>query len=102
VFRNVSTQDNHWLIVDPAGTLSNRDGIGAKLRLESAGGVQYNHVTTSVGYASSSDRRVHFGLGKDVLVKRLEIQWPSGVRQELHDLRANQVVSVVEPRGRKQ
>jgi hypothetical protein len=101
IFRNVSTTDNHWLIVKPVGTLSNRDGIGAKLCLEAAEGAQYNHVTTSVGYASSSDRRVHFGLGKDVLVNRLQIQWPSGVRQELHDIHANQIVTVVEPRGPK-
>jgi hypothetical protein len=98
IFRNVSEGGAHWLIVRTVGTLSNRDGIGAKLRLESASGVQYNHVTTSVGYASSSDRRVHFGLGKDTLVKRLEIRWPSGVRQELQNLPADQMLTVVEPR----
>lgn len=97
VFRNVTAGANHWLIVKTVGTLSNRDGIGAKLRLESAGGVQYNHVTTSVGYAGSSDCRVHFGLGKDELVKRLEIRWPSGVQQELRDIQADQILQVVEP-----
>jgi len=98
VFRNVSATSAHWLIVKTAGTLSNRDGIGAKIRLESASGVQYNHVSTSVGYASSSDRRVHFGLGKDTVVKSLEIRWPSGIRQELRDLKVDQILTAVEPR----
>ena len=97
VFRNVSSTGHHWLMVKTVGRLSNRDGIGARLRLESESGVQYNQVTTSVGYASSSDRRVHFGLGKDTAVKKLEILWPSGVRQELADISADQILTVVEP-----
>ena len=98
IFRNVTEGDAHWLEIKTVGTVSNRDGIGAKIRLESASGVQYNHVTTSVGYAGSSDRRVHFGLGKDVLVKTLEIRWPSGIRQQLHNIKADQVFTVVEPK----
>ena len=100
VFRNVSPGGNHWLLVKTVGTRSNRDGIGAQIRLESASGVQYNHVTTSVGYASSSSRRVHFGLGQDTLVTRLEIRWPSGVRQELRDVPADQILTVREPEGK--
>jgi len=99
ILRNVSEGGAHWLLVKAVGTRSNRDGIGAKLRLESAGGVQYNHVSTSVGYASSSDRRVHFGLGKDTLVKSLTIWWPNGIRQELHDLKVDQILTVAEPRS---
>jgi hypothetical protein len=96
VFRNVSPGGNHWLLVKTVGTRSNRDGIGAQIRLESASGVQYNHVTTSVGYASSSSRRVHFGLGQDTLVTRLETHWPSGVRQELRNIPADQILTVRE------
>jgi len=99
IFRNVSERGAHWLLVKTVGTVSNRDGIGAKIRLESASGVQYNHVSTSVGYASSSDRRVHFGLGKDTQVKSLTIWWPSGIRQELHDVKVDQILTVVEPRA---
>lgn len=101
VFRNVSPGGNHWLLVKTVGTRSNRDGIGAQIRLESASGVQYNHVTTSVGYASSSSRRVHFGLGQDTLVTRLEIRWPSGVRQELRNVPAEQILTVREPEGKQ-
>jgi hypothetical protein len=85
------------LMVKTVGTHSNLDGIGARIKLESDSGVQYNHVTTSVGYASSSDPRVHFGLGQDKVIKRLEILWPSGIRQELADIPADQILTVVEP-----
>ena len=97
IFRNASPAGHHWLMVKTVGKLSNRDGIGAQIRLESASGTQYNQVTTSVGYASSSDRRVHFGLGADAVVKRLEIHWPSGLRQELRDIPADQILTVTEP-----
>ena len=97
IFRNVSPADQHWLLVELVGTQSNRDGIGAKLILESAGGIQHNHATTSVGYGGSSDRRVHFGLGPDESVKKLVIRWPSGVRQELSAIPADQVLRVEEP-----
>ena len=97
IFRNVSPRKQHWLLVELVGSRSNRDGIGAKLVLESAGGVQHNHVTTSVGYGGSSDRRVHFGLGPDETVKRLEIRWPSGIRQQLTNIPADQVIRVEEP-----
>ncbi|MGO9270433.1 MAG: CRTAC1 family protein [Terriglobia bacterium] len=96
IFQNVTENGNHWLEIRTVGTKSNRDGIGAKIRLESASGTQHNHVTTSVGYASSSDPRVHFGLGKDDMVKRLTIDWPSGIRQQLTDVRADQILKVVE------
>jgi hypothetical protein len=100
IFHNVSPAGHHWLMVKTEGKLSNRDGIGAQIRLESASGTQYNQVTTSVGYASSSDRRVHFGLGPDAVVKRLEIRWPSGLRQELRDIPADQILTVTEPERR--
>jgi hypothetical protein len=97
IFRNVSPGENHWLIVKTEGRESNRDGIGAKIRLETASGNQFNHVTTSVGYASASDRRVHFGLGEDSVVRKLEVLWPTGARQTLEDVPADQVLTVVEP-----
>ena len=59
--------------------------------------MQYNHVTTSVGYASASDKRVHFGLGADRTAREIEIRWPSGARQVLKDVSADQVLEVREP-----
>lgn len=97
VLRNVSPEPNHWLLIKTVGTKSNRDGIGAEIKIVTAEGTQHNQVTTAVGYASSSDVRVHFGLGKQTAVKQIEIFWPSGIRQVLRDLKADQVLTVREP-----
>jgi hypothetical protein len=89
---------NHWLMVETRGRRSNRDGIGAKLKLTTTGGrVLHNHVTTSVGFMSSSDRRVHFGLGAEAGIRELEIRWPSGAVQRLTDVPADRVLRVDEP-----
>ncbi|HEY8459776.1 MAG TPA: FG-GAP-like repeat-containing protein [Blastocatellia bacterium] len=97
LFRNESTAENHYLSIRLIGVRSNRDGIGAKIKLVTAGGaVRFNQVTTSVGYASSSDVRAHFGLGKEKIVKLVEIRWPSGVKQILKDVAADQSLIVTE------
>ncbi len=96
VWRNVSPAKNHWLLVKTIGTKSNRDGIGAKLKLVTAEGVQYNHVTTAVGLSSSSDGRVHFGLGGQTTVEELQLSWPSGVKQTLRNIKADQILTVRE------
>jgi enediyne biosynthesis protein E4 len=99
LFRNESAGENHWLALRLIGVKSNRDGIGAKIRLVTAGGdARFNHVTTSVGYASSSDVRAHFGLGAEKIVKLIEIRWPSGVTQRLKDVAADQLLTVTEDR----
>ena len=92
LWRNVSPQGNTWLILKLTGTKSNRDGIGAVIRI----GDQTNHMTTSVGYASSSLFGVHFGTGKRKEVERIEIRWPSGIRQILRNVKTNQVLKVRE------
>ena len=98
ILRNASDENQNWLQLRLEGTRSNRDAIGATIRLTSASGLtQFNHVTTSVGYASSSTRRVHFGLGKDTLVRRIEIRWPRGAMQTLENVPANQRLEVKEP-----
>jgi hypothetical protein len=98
ILRNVSDNHNHWLLVRLVGSRSNRMGLGAQLRLvDDAGRAQWNEATTSVGYASSSDSRVHFGLGASKLVRELEVRWPSGTRQLLHGVKADQILTVKEP-----
>lgn len=101
LWRNESTGSGgeiHWLKLKLYGTRSNRDGIGAKIKLVSAGGkTQFNHVTSSVGYASSSSRIVHFGLGKEGLIKEVEIRWPSGIVQTLRDVKSGKLLEVKEP-----
>jgi enediyne biosynthesis protein E4 len=65
IWMNRSENSGHWLDIALRGTKSNRDGMGARIKLVTKSGAQYNHMTTSVGYASSSDGPVHFGLGSD-------------------------------------
>jgi hypothetical protein len=100
LLRNVTEPKQHWLDVLLTGTRSNRDSIGATIRLTTTPGLtQTNHVTTSVGYASSSSRRVHFGLGKDARATRVEIRWPSGRILVLENVQADQLLKVTEPAG---
>jgi enediyne biosynthesis protein E4 len=102
IFHNTTRNSNHWLLLNLRGVSSNRMGIGARIRVTATdGSVQYNHVTTSVGYASSSDSRVHFGLGANAAAKEIQITWPSGIRQVLRDVAADRVVTVTEPAGGK-
>jgi enediyne biosynthesis protein E4 len=93
LWQNVSPDPNHWLVLRLTGTRSNRDGIGAKIRV----GDQFNHVTTAVGYASSSPSTVHFGTGKLEKIDRIEIRWPSGTVQVLQNVATNQTIEVREP-----
>lgn len=99
LFHNISKTGNHWILLKLVGTKSNRMGIGAQIHIVTDDGrQQWNEVTTAVGYASSSDSRVHFGLGHSRLVKELDIRWPSGIRQHLHDVAADRVMTIEEPR----
>jgi len=98
ILRNNGLSKNHWLLIDLRGHKSNRDGIGARIKLTTGSGrTLYNHVTTSVGFMSSSDRRAHFGLGKETSVAKVEIFWPSGIVQRLEKVRADQILQVEEP-----
>jgi len=97
LWRNVSPTPSHWLLVKTVGGKSNRDGMGAKLRVVTAAGPQYDHVNTAVGYGGASDRRVHFGLGADKVVKELTVTWPSGKAQTLKQVAADQMLTVREP-----
>jgi len=98
LLRNVSETGNHWILFKLVGTKSNRMGVGAQIHiLTKNGSSQWNEVTTAVGYTASSDSRVHFGLGKNRLIKDVEIRWPSGIKQVLHDVAADQILTVEEP-----
>jgi hypothetical protein len=89
---------NHWLLFDLRGHKSNRDGIGAVIKVVTASGrTLYNHVTTSVGFMSSSDRRAHFGLGSETKLDRVEIRWPSGIVQRIDHPAVDQILKVEEP-----
>lgn len=97
IWINQSPNQNHWLEFKLQGTKSNRDGIGARIKLLTKSGAQYNHMTTACGYASSCAGPVHFGLGKDATADLVEIHWPSGIVQTLKDVEADRVLLVKEP-----
>jgi len=99
IFHNVTSGTNHWILLKLVGTKSNRMGIGAQIHITTEDGrSQWNEVTTSVGYASSSDSRVHFGLGQNSKLKELEVRWPSGLRQVLHEVQGDRILIIEEPR----
>jgi hypothetical protein len=99
LFRNLSPRTSHWIALRLVGTMSNRDGLGARVRLTLPNGaVQYNHATTSVGYASSSEPLVRFGLGPYQTVTEVDIRWPSGRAQVLKAIGGNRVLVVQEPK----
>ncbi len=99
LLRNDGGNSGHWLKVRLVGRRSNRDGIGARLRLEAAGTSQVREMRLTSGYYSSHDPRLHFGLGTADRVERLEILWPSGTHQELTGLPANRLATVDEVEG---
>ena len=99
LFRNDGGNRNHWLRVRTVGTRSNRDGIGAVVRVASAGGPQWSMVRSGSSYCSQSELIQTFGLGRDAEATDLEIDWPSGARQKLGRVAANQTVTVVEGKG---
>lgn len=98
ILNNASESGCHWLILRTEGTRSNRQGIGARIKITSTAGVsQYGYVTTAGSYLSANDSRVHFGLGGDSNVASVEVLWPSGVRQSLTGVAANQILTIREP-----
>ncbi len=99
LFRNDGGNQNNWLSVRTQGTKSNRDGIGAVVRIESASGKQWNCVRSGSSYCSQSDLALTFGLGKDTKVSTIEIEWPSGTKQRLSNVAVNQFIKVDEDKG---
>ncbi|HEY1987549.1 MAG TPA: CRTAC1 family protein [Terracidiphilus sp.] len=97
VLMNLTETTNHWITLRLVGHKSNRDGIGAQVKITTAAGSQWATVTTSSGYLSSSDPRVHFGLGAATAIQRIEIKWPSGIQQVMTDQKADQQLTIDEP-----
>jgi hypothetical protein len=97
IWINQSPSNNHWLELKLQGTKSNRDGIGARIKVVTKSGTQYDHMSTAAGYASSSAGPVHFGLGTISSADLVEIRWPSGIVQRLRDVAGDHIVTVREP-----
>lgn len=104
LYRNVGS-GNNWLQIDLEGTVSNRDGIGARLFATTPDGkTQLRERNGGIHWAQQDQKRIHFGLAQNEKVSELEIYWPSGIIQKLTDIEVNQVLTVIEegklpPRG---
>ncbi len=98
ILMNNALVKNHWIMFELHGHKSNRNGIGATIKVTTRSSrMLYNHVTTSVGFMSSSDRRAHFGLGTETKIDHVEIRWPSGIVQRLEDPAVDRIVMIEEP-----
>ena len=97
VLENTTANSNNWIKLHLVGTKSNRMAIGAQIKVNTDdGSSQYDIVSTSAGYQSSRDPRAHFGLGPFKTAKQIEIKWPSGIKQVLQNLPANQIHKIEE------
>ena len=97
LLRNDGGNRQHWLSVRTVGTHSNRDGIGARIKVVAGDLHQVGEVRSGSSYLSQNSLRVHFGLGKHTRVDRVEIRWPSGIEQVLEDMATDQFLTVREP-----
>ena len=95
---NSADNGNHWLTLDLRGHVSNRDAIGATVKVTTpAGRTLYNRPNVSVGFMSSSDRRVHFGLGAETSAAAVEIRWPRGAVQTIKNVAGGRILKIEEP-----
>ena len=97
MLRNDYGNKNNWLLIHLIGTTSNKDGVGASIKVTAGGKVQVAQRKCSGGYLSQNDPRVHFGLGKNENIDLVEIKWPSGKLQRLENVKADQILAIEEP-----
>jgi hypothetical protein len=97
ILKNLGGNNLNWIALSLTGTKSNRMGVGARVKITAGGVSQYRWVSTGSSYVSSSDHRLHFGLGKATAVEEVGISWPSGRLQSLSNVKVNQLLLVTEP-----
>ncbi len=97
LLKNEGGNKNNWLKIAVTGTKSNRDAIGTRIRLTAGSKTQTRDIISSSGYLSQSDYRAHFGLGQNTQIEKIVIRWPSGQTQMLENVKANQLLTLIEP-----
>jgi len=90
---------NHWVAIHAVGTKSNRDGIGARIRMKAGDRILVDEVRSGSSYISNSDMRVHFGLGKSDKIEWVEVRWPSGLTERFANLPVDQIHTLKEGSG---
>ena len=101
IFINDTKNSNHRVLFKLVGTASNRAAIGARVTVQTASGPQMREVKSGSSYISQNDLRLHFGLGKDATMSKVMIRWPNGKEEELKDVAADAIYTVVEGSGIK-
>ncbi len=96
LLRNDGGNANHWLEILLIGTKSNRDGVGARVKVTAGNLVLYDQRKGGMSYQSAQDPRLHFGLGQNSKIDAIEILWPSGMTTKLTNLKADQIVAIKE------
>ena len=96
ILLNRTVTQNHWIILKLVGVKDNRDGLGTVVTITASQGRQYNQANSAGSYNSSNDKRVHFGLGNAAMIDKIELDWPSGVKQVLTHVAVDQVLTVTE------
>ncbi|MBI1929660.1 CRTAC1 family protein [Candidatus Poribacteria bacterium] len=99
LLRNDSVNQNHWLILETVGTVSNRDGLGARVKVVAGGISQIREVKSGSSYLCQSDMRLHFGLGDASVADLVEIRWPSGTVERFEGVKADQFLKAKEGEG---
>jgi enediyne biosynthesis protein E4 len=97
ILHNETSTQNHWILLKLVGHKSNRDAIGTSVTVATRSGSQYATVSTAGSYLSASDKRVHFGLGQEKTVDKIEVRWLSGINQILKNIPADQILQIDEP-----
>jgi hypothetical protein len=99
LLRNSGSNENHWLEILLIGTKSNRDGVGARVKLTAGDLTSYDQRKGGMSYQSAQDPRLHFGIGRRTKIDSLEINWPSGLITKLSNVRCDQIIAVKEGAG---
>jgi hypothetical protein len=99
LFRNDGGNQKHWLEVRAIGTRSNRDGIGARIKVTAGGVTQVDEAKGGMSYQAAHDPRLHFGLGDQTRAEKIEVRWPSGIVDKLAGVPANRLVTIREGTG---
>jgi hypothetical protein len=98
LLKNAGAAGRNWLMIRARGAKSNRYGLGATMRIQTADGVQVREVNNVASYLTGNDVRLHVGLGAAKVVPRIDVLWPSGTKQTLTDVAANQILTIDEPK----
>jgi hypothetical protein len=97
LLRNTTASSGNWITIKAQGTKSNRFGLGATVRIQTAAGVQIREINNTASYQSANDIRLHAGVGAANMIQQIDITWPSGAKQTLKDVAVNQILVVKEP-----